>query len=92
MLLAAGLVASMAPTSGYAYSLEQQQACTPDAFRLCSSEIPDVERITACMIRNRSQLSPECRVFFKHGREAGEVDPSSRPRLHRIKRSRADAS
>jgi hypothetical protein len=34
-------------------------------MRLCSSEIPDVDRITACMIRLRDQLSPQCRVFFR---------------------------
>ena len=56
---------SMLPTVGQAYTPEQEQACTPDAFRLCSSDIPDIERVTACMVRNRSQLSPGCRVYFK---------------------------
>jgi hypothetical protein len=57
-------VTSMLPVAALAYTPEQQQACTGDAFRLCSSEIPDVDRITACMIRNKTQLSPECRVQF----------------------------
>ena len=35
------------PTVAWAYTAEQQQACTGDAFRLCSSEIPSIERITA---------------------------------------------
>ena len=35
--------------------------CTGDAFRLCSSEIPDIPRVTACMIKNRASLSPGCR-------------------------------
>jgi hypothetical protein len=65
LMLATALSASMLPTAGRAYTAEQQQACTGDAFRLCSSEIPDVDRITACMITNKSQLSPECRVFFR---------------------------
>ena len=41
---------------------EQEQACTSDAFRLCSSEIPNVDRVTACMVAKKSQLSPPCRA------------------------------
>jgi hypothetical protein len=39
--------------------------CTGDAVRLCSSEIPDVSRITACMIRKRSQVSAGCRAVME---------------------------
>nr|ALS89320.1 MetaGeneMark_Unknown Function [uncultured bacterium] len=27
--------------------------------------VPDVDRITVCMIQNKTQLSPGCRVFFR---------------------------
>jgi hypothetical protein len=64
-LLAAALAMSILPTTSYAYTAEEQQACSSDAFRLCSSDIPDVDRVTACMIRNKSELSPACRVFFR---------------------------
>jgi hypothetical protein len=73
LLLAAVLSVSIGSTGGYAYTAEQQQACTGDAFRLCSSDIPDVDRITACMIRNKSQLSPPCRAHFRAGPEPREV-------------------
>lgn len=43
---------------------EQRAACTPDALRLCSSEIPDVGRVTACMRSNYGSLSPRCRAAF----------------------------
>jgi hypothetical protein len=43
---------------------EQQQACQPDAMRLCSEFVPDVDRITACMVKNRIRLSPPCRAVF----------------------------
>lgn len=66
-LLAAALSIAILPTKGHAYTPEQQQACTPDAMRLCGAYIPDVDRITACMIQNRSQLSPECGRFFRAG-------------------------
>jgi hypothetical protein len=75
-----GLALSIAilPTTGYAYTAEEQQACTPDAMRLCGAYIPDVDRITACMIQNRSQLSPECGRFFRRGPAPGEA-ASARP-------------
>jgi hypothetical protein len=53
------------PTTGRAYTQEEQQACSGDAFRLCGPEIPDVDRVTACMVRNKDQLTPGCRVYFK---------------------------
>ena len=43
---------------------EQRRACTPDAFRLCSSHIPNIEAITACMHANKSKLSPACKLVF----------------------------
>jgi hypothetical protein len=57
--LAIGLCA--ASTSSFAFSAEAQQMCTGDAFRLCSSEIPDISRVTACMMRRRASLSVGCR-------------------------------
>jgi hypothetical protein len=74
-----------------AYSPDQQQMCSGDALRLCGSEIPDVDRITACMIRRRAQLSPGCKVFFRD--TESEVTPvaTRRPRAirpHRIGKAR----
>jgi hypothetical protein len=43
---------------------EQRAACTPDAFRLCSSHIPNISAITTCMKKNRENLSPACKAVF----------------------------
>jgi hypothetical protein len=48
---------------------EQQQACFEDAMKFCGGEIPDVQRITACMVRSIHKLSPRCRAQF--GQPAG---------------------
>jgi hypothetical protein len=71
---------SMLPVAALAYTPEQQQACTGDAFRLCGSEVPDVDRVTACMIRNKTQLSPECRAQFgpPRGAAARADDPPAK--------------
>jgi hypothetical protein len=57
-------VVSFATPSLAEGTAEQRAACTPDAFRLCSSEIPNAERVKACMIRQRSKLSPRCAAVF----------------------------
>ena len=80
LMLATALSVSMLPASGHAYTPEQEQACTSDAFRLCSSEIPNVERVTACMVAKKSQLSPPCRAQFRgpEPREAAS-GPAGKP-------------
>jgi hypothetical protein len=67
------------PTTGRAYTQEEQAACSNDAFRLCGPEIPDVDRVTACMVRNKSQLSPGCRVYFRPGPEDAAAAPAGGP-------------
>ena len=43
----------------------QQEACQPDVFRLCGSDIPDVGRIVACLRGNESRLNGAChQVMF----------------------------
>jgi hypothetical protein len=56
---------------------EQQMACTPDVWRLCGAQIPDVDRITACLRANVPQLSPPCRAVFE---TASTTDPRRRVR------------
>jgi hypothetical protein len=51
--------------------VDVQQACTPDAMRLCSDTIPDVAKTTACMKAKRAQLSPDCRVAMAGGSGRG---------------------
>ena len=65
LMFATALSWSLLTAVAQAYTPEQQQACTGDAFRVCGDAIPDVDRVTACMIRNKSQLSPGCRAFFR---------------------------
>jgi hypothetical protein len=50
---------------------EVQQACTPDAMRLCSDVIPDVAKVTACMKAKHAQVSKECRVAMAGGNSGG---------------------
>ena len=84
-LLAVAMSVSISPAAGQGYTPEQEQACTGDAFRLCSSEIPDISRVTACMVAKKSQLSPACRAHFGPDPEpsAAAARPAGRPTVIR---------
>jgi hypothetical protein len=75
----AGGVAFQAPALSEEYrgTLEQQLACTPDVFRLCSEQMPDVNRIVGCLRQNTPQLSGPCRAVFESN---ASVPPDPAPR------------
>jgi hypothetical protein len=80
-LVAATVLAWSALTSvSFAYTPEQQQRCQGDAMRLCGEFIPDVDRITACMIAKKPQLSEGCRaVFDQQQQSSASYPPGARP-------------
>lgn len=49
------------------YTNDEQTLCQPDVFRLCNNEVPDEDRIVACMTARRGELSPACRKVFDVG-------------------------
>ena len=51
--------------------VDVEQACTPDAMRLCSEFIPDRAKVTACMKAKHAQVSKECRVAMAGGSGGG---------------------
>lgn len=57
---------------------EQQMACTPDVWRLCSDRVPDVQRIVACLRQNTSQLSNSCRAVFESNANAQQPQTQGR--------------
>ena len=61
--------ASSASSQEYRGTWEQQMACTPDVWRLCSDQVPDVGRIVACLRQNTPQLSNGCRAVFESSGE-----------------------
>ena len=57
-------VSTFTSSASFAFSAEAQQMCTGDAFRLCSSDIPNIPAITACMFKHRAELSNGCRAVM----------------------------
>jgi hypothetical protein len=67
VLVFAVSLSGLCSTQSFAFSAEAQQMCTGDAFRLCSSEIPNIPKITACMVKHRAELSAGCRTVMDKG-------------------------
>jgi hypothetical protein len=87
VFIAAGLVLAMVSTA-HAYTAEQQQLCTDDAFRLCSSEIPDVDRVTACMVKHKTELSPACKSVFGPAPSEARATPTTNSGTTEVKASK----
>ena len=82
LLIATTLALGMLTSVSQAYTQEQEQMCAGDAMRLCGSEIPDVDRVTACMIQKRTSLSDGCKAVFRYEPPAAtpvSYAPSARP-------------
>ena len=80
-------IALLSPASSDEYrgTFEQQLACTPDVWRLCGDQIPDVNRIVACLRQNTPQLSGGCRAVFESNDSVPDPQqtpksPGNRPR------------
>ena len=64
VLAVAASLSAVTSTTSHAFSAEARSMCSGDAFRLCSAEIPNIPKITACMIKQRANLSSGCRTVM----------------------------
>ena len=64
LVLAVATISSLYASQSFAYTAEHPQMCTGDAFKFCSSEIPNISKITACMYKHKSELSSGCRAVM----------------------------
>ena len=88
-----GVAAALAPASSQENrgTWEQQMACTPDVWRLCSDQVPDVSRIVACLRQNTTQLSNNYRAVLETNAEQQQANrgPTQRGPQQTGPRSRA---
>jgi len=77
LLAATAFALTMLTTASFAYTAQQQQLCSGDAMRLCGEYIPDVDRITACMVQKYSSLSDGCKSVFQAPQAAPTVAPAA---------------
>ena len=80
-----------ASSQEYRGTWEQQMACTPDVWRLCSDQVQDVGRIVTCLRQNTPQLSSNCRAVFESSAEQQQANrmPAQRAPQQMAPRGRA---
>ena len=61
--------ASFASPANAATRAEAEAACTPDALKFCSQQIPDEKKVRSCLVKNRKPLSTACGEIFKGGKK-----------------------
>jgi hypothetical protein len=64
VLVFAASLSALSSSPSFAFTAEAREMCTGDAFRLCSSEIPNIPAITACMYKHKAELSTGCRTVM----------------------------
>ena len=81
LLLALALASVSAPAWAERGTEAEQEACTPDVFRLCGDFIPNEAPILACLQAKHAQLSPACEpVIFPHTADAPAApDAAAKP-------------
>ena len=55
--------------------MQDQLACTPDVYRLCSQFIPDEDAIVGCLKRNLPNLSTGCHRVFSEPNPGATTEP-----------------
>jgi hypothetical protein len=70
-MLALALVLGTGVTATRAETPEEHNACANDAQRLCSRDIPDRDRVIACLLRSKPNLSRLCRSAMDREFRAG---------------------
>ena len=65
VVVAASLCQTVAFAQNNRGTPEQRAACAPDAFRFCSSYIPDATKVEGCLRQRKPDLSDGCRSVFE---------------------------
>ena len=87
-----GALLLAASTAAYAQrgTQAEQDACTPDVFRLCQDLIPDEGQIVACLKEKHAQLSAACEPVMFPPSEAAKTaatgDAAPRKARHKHKK------
>jgi hypothetical protein len=67
----ASIVIMVDPVPALAYTQEDADACTPDAFRLCQYAIPDADRVNCVPGLEQTQPQPRLQDRIQPSRHGG---------------------
>lgn len=63
-VLAAGTSFAFAKSKEVSLRDQQQAACYDDVNKLCKDDMPDVDKVTACMSGKKSMVSAKCAAMW----------------------------
>jgi len=66
-----------------AYTAAEAKNCMNDAFKLCSAQIPNVDKVAKCMREKRSQLAPACAEAVDRFFATGSINGRDKPVVYR---------
>jgi hypothetical protein len=75
-----GLALTCIPAAAQQGTINPEQACRDDAFRLCNNYIPDRDKVGACLRSKVRALSRDCRTVMGAG---GGTSKKAKHRRHR---------
>ena len=64
--LAIAFVALVASWPALAQTEAERKACEPDAQLHCPDEMPDRDKVQACLVRKLDSLSPACKQVIEN--------------------------
>ncbi len=73
-------VVACSPSFAEQGTAAERDACTPDAFRLCMSSMPDSGRVEVCLRAAGPRLSPACYAVFNPPQQQTETIEPNRDR------------
>jgi hypothetical protein len=65
------VVATSGDAAAQGHTRADEEACTPDVYRLCNDYVPNRARIVSCLKAKRSRLSPACRAVMSRSGSGG---------------------
>ncbi|MGJ0509896.1 MAG: cysteine rich repeat-containing protein [Methylocystis sp.] len=64
MFLALPILTLLAPPAFAQGTPEQRQACKDDAYKFCPYDVPDPDKVEACLRKYIRSISAACRAQF----------------------------
>jgi len=64
MILALSLVTLFAPSAFAQGTPAQREACEQDAYKFCPYDVPDADKVEACLRKYIRSISAACRAQF----------------------------
>jgi hypothetical protein len=66
IVLAVAILVAIPGWGAMAQTDAERRACSPDAQSICPDEMPDRDRVYACLVRHVESLNPACKQIIRN--------------------------